>query len=169
MIPMSDQPVTLAVLTTALAQFHREIILPDMYRLVEDLFERRIKPRFDEIDGHFDTIYHKLDKLETEFELLKLGLARVEARLDRVEQRLDDMDLRFERVESRLESLERQYQDLLVASQRLEERLSRVEKQVDVIVAAQEKEPLRAEVADLRARVDSLQAQVRTLEERLDR
>ncbi len=161
MSPMSDQPVTLAVLTTALAQFHREIVLPDMHRVFEDLFERRMKPRFDEIDGHFDVIYHKLDKLETEYEFLKVGLARVEGRLDRIEGRLD-------RIEGRIHVLESQYQDLLAGLHRLEERLGRVERNVDELVAAKEKEPLRAEVADLRARVDSLQAQVRNLESRLD-
>ena len=60
---MSDQPVTLAVLKTALAQCHREIMLPDMNRVVEDLFERRIKPRLDQIDRQFDVIIHKLDKM----------------------------------------------------------------------------------------------------------
>jgi chromosome segregation ATPase len=150
MSPMSDQPITLAML----AQFHRDVLLPDMHRVFEVQFERLVKPRFDEIDGHFDAIYHKLDKLETEYESLKAGVKRVEERVDR--------------VDVRLEALERQYQDLLAAVNRLEERLSRVEKQVDAIVAAQEKEPLRAEVADLRARVDSLQAQVRSLESRLD-
>lgn len=155
MSPMSDQPVTLAVLTTALAQFHREVIVPDMHRVFEGLFERLIKPRFDEIDGHFDAIYVRFAKLEAEYEFLKVGLARVEGRLDR--------------MDGRLEVLEVQYRDLLAGLHRLEERLARVEKNVDELVAAGEKETLRAEVADLRTRVDSLQAQVRTLETRLDR
>lgn len=63
MSPMSDQPVTLAVLTTALAQFHRDVIVPDMHRVFESLFERRIKPRFDQIDGHLDAIVYRLDKM----------------------------------------------------------------------------------------------------------
>jgi len=140
MSPMSDQPITLGVLT----QFHREVILPDVQRIVGEAIaasERRMQ-------ANFDAIFHKLDKLETEYELLKVGLAR---------------------VEGRLKVLETQYSDLLAGLHRLEERLARVERNVDELVAAKEKEPLRAEVADLRARVDSLQAQVRTLEKRLDR
>ena len=157
MSPMSDQPVTLAVLTTALAEFHREIIRPDVQQIVGDAVansERRMQ-------ANFDSVFHKLDKLETEYEALKAGLGRVEERLGR-------MDERFDGVDHRLGALERQYQDLLAGLHRLEERLARVEKKVDELVIAREKDPLRAEVAELRTRVDSLQAQVRTLEKRFD-
>src|SRR5688500_8972424 len=98
MSPMSDQPLTLAVL----AEFHREIILPDVQRIVSESIaasDRRMQ-------GNFDAIFHKLDKLEMEYESLKAGLARVEGRLD---------------------SLEAQYRDLLASVIRLEERLTRVE------------------------------------------
>ena len=77
MSPMSDQPVTLAVL----AKFHREIILPD----IESVVERLVTPRFDEMNARFDAIYHKLEKLETEYQFLKAGLARVEEGLGSVE------------------------------------------------------------------------------------
>ena len=59
MSPMSDQPVTLAVLTTALAQFHHDVILPDVQKIVGDAIagsERRMQ-------ANFDAIFHKLDKL----------------------------------------------------------------------------------------------------------
>lgn len=137
MSPMSDQPVTLGVLTTALAQFHREIVFPDVQRIVNDAVsasERRLR-------GQIDGILQKLDKLEIEYELLKVGLQRVETRGVALEARLSG----------------------------IEERLDRVERQVDSLVAALEKDPLRSELADLRARVDNLQAQVRSLESRLDR
>jgi chromosome segregation ATPase len=150
MSPMSDQPVTLAVLTTALAQFHREIIRPDVQQIVGDAVansERRMQ-------ANFDSILHKLDKLETEYEALKAGLGRVEEDQKRMSQTL--------------KVLENQYRDLVAGFHRLEERLARVEKNVDELVAGSNKEPLRAEVADLRARVDSLQAQVRSLESRLE-
>jgi chromosome segregation ATPase len=153
MSPMSDQPLTLAVL----ADFHQDIFLPDVQRIVAEA----IAGSESRMQANFDAIFHKLHKLETEYQSLKAGLKRVEERLDRMVERFDG-------VEARLESLERQYQELLAAYHRLEERLSRVEKQLDAVVAAQEKEPLRAEVADLRTRVDSLQAQVRSLEKRFD-
>lgn len=61
---MSDQPVKLAVLTTALAQFHREFFLPDLQRIVDEAIagsERRMQ-------ANFDAIFHKLDKLEERFD-----------------------------------------------------------------------------------------------------
>ena len=160
MSPMSDQPITLAVL----AQFHREVILPDIQKVVE-ASEGRLR---NEMYGLHDSVLQKLAKLETEYEALKAGLGRVEDRLERMHERIG--------------VLERQYQDLLAGFHRLEERLAlleerlahveerlaRVEKSVDELVAGRDKEPLRAEVADLRARVDSLQAQVRSLESRLE-
>lgn len=140
MSPMSDQPVTLAVL----AKFHREIILPD----IESVVERLVTPRFDEMNARFDAIYHKLERLETDYAFFKVGLAR---------------------VEERLKVLEHQYQDLLAGLHRLEDRLSRVEAQLDQLAADRDREPLRAEVADLRSRVDVLQLRVRNLEKRVDR
>ena len=146
MSPMSDQPITLAVL----AQFHREIILPDIQKVVE-ASEGRLR---NEMYGLHDSVLQKLATLETEYEALKAGLGRVEDQLERMDERIG--------------VLERQYQDLLAGFHRLEERLARVEKNVDELVAGRDREPLRAEVADLRARVDSLQAQVRNLEARLE-
>jgi len=146
MSPMSDQPITLAVL----AQFHREIILPDVQRIVGEAIagsERRMQ-------ASLDRIFHKLEKLETEYEALKAGLGRVEEDQKRMSQTL--------------KVLESQYRDLVAGLHRLEERLARVEKSVDELVAAHGKESLRVEVADLRARVDGLQAQVRSLESRLE-
>ena len=155
MSPMSDQPLTVGALATALAQFHREIVVPDMHRTFEALFERLVKPRFDEMDGRFDTVFQKLDKLESEYHLLTVGLARVENRLDTLEAQYRDLLASVLRLDERLS--------------RVEERLSRVENRLDAVVAAQEKDPLQAEVADLRARVDVLQLQVRNLEKRFDR
>jgi len=143
MSPMSDQPLTLAVL----AQFHREIILPDVRRIVHEAVSDAVSASERRLHGHIDGILHKLDKLETEYESLKVGLRR---------------------VETQGVAIEALHRDLLAAVNRLEERLSRVEHQVDSLVEATQKDPLRAELIDLRARVDSLEAQVRSLESRRD-
>jgi hypothetical protein len=55
MSPMSDQPVTLAVL----AKFHREVILPDVQRIVEES-ERRLR---DEMHGLQDAVLTRLGNL----------------------------------------------------------------------------------------------------------
>lgn len=56
---MSDPPVTLAVLKTALTQFHREVFLPDFQRIVDEAFAGRER----RMQANFDAIFHKLDKM----------------------------------------------------------------------------------------------------------
>ena len=60
---MPDDPITLATLT----QFHREVLLPDVERIVDkrigDL-ERRLAVRFDDINRHFDSLQAQLRALE---------------------------------------------------------------------------------------------------------
>lgn len=46
-----------------LTQFHREVFQPDMQRML-DAAEGRINLRFDEVNGHLDAIYQRLDRLE---------------------------------------------------------------------------------------------------------
>ena len=77
MSAMSDQPVTLSVL----AQFHREVILPDIERVVAGL----VNGRFDAIDDHFDAVYHRFERLETDYVSMKAGVKRLEEGLERVE------------------------------------------------------------------------------------
>ncbi len=47
-----------------LTRFHREIVLPDIERVVERVVEDRTRSRFDDIDRHFDEIYKRFDRLE---------------------------------------------------------------------------------------------------------
>jgi predicted nucleic acid-binding Zn-ribbon protein len=109
--PMPDDPITLATLT----QLHREVLLPDMQRLVAES-EQRIQLR---LDAHLDAIYQRFDRLETEYQMLVAGLKRVEERLDRMEQKLDKAALRTELLElkARVDGLQEQIRAL-------EERLS---------------------------------------------
>lgn len=146
MPPMSDEPLTRAVLASTLAEFHRTIVLPDIQRVVGEVVGEAIGEFRREVNGHFDDIYRRFERLETEYDSVKAGLARVEERLDR---------------------LELGYQEMLAAVHRLEERLSRVERQVSELAAAEEKHALRSEVQDLKARVDALRDEVRRLEQRL--
>src|SRR5688500_638780 len=158
MSPMSDQPLTLGVLAQALVEFHRDVIAPDMQRIVRDS-ESRLR---NEMQTFHDEILHRLVKLESEYHLLTVGLARVENRLDTLEAQYRDLLASVLRLEERLSRVEERLS-------RVEERLSRVENQLDAVVVAQEKDPLRAEMADLRARVEVLQLQVRNLEKRFER
>lgn len=149
---MSDQPVTrsvlTSVLTSTLAKFHQEVIVPDIQRIVGDAVSGSEGRLRNEMQGFHDSILKKLGDLETESAAIKIGLKRVEDRLDKVEASLD-------RVEPRLEGVEN-------ALSRLEERLSRVEKQIDEIADPQPR--LRAEVEQLKAAIERLQGRIDALE-----
>lgn len=64
-------------LLKVLTRFHREVMLPDVERVVGDA-ERRIR---DEMLTHFDGVYKRLDRLEQEYHSLSAAVARIEARL----------------------------------------------------------------------------------------
>jgi chromosome segregation ATPase len=134
---MSDE------LVTVLARFHREVVLPDIERVVADRVAALVNPRFDAIDGHFDAIYQRFIRIEDEYQAIKAALGRLEERLD---------------------SLEAQHRDLVATIHRLDERLSRVEKRMDELVDPNWHAVLRSELQHLRKRLDGLQARVDALE-----
>ena len=83
MSPMSDQPITLAVL----AKFHHDVIVPDIQRVVREevgASERRMM-------AHIDGLAHKLTALQIEYAAIAIGLKRVEDRLDTVEKRIGNV------------------------------------------------------------------------------
>ena len=53
-------------LVQVLTEFHRDVVLPDIKRVVGDLRDE-MNARFTSLDGDFDAIYQRFDKLETEF------------------------------------------------------------------------------------------------------
>jgi hypothetical protein len=73
---MSEQPVTLSILTSALAQFHEKVLAPDWRRMIEES-EGRLR---DDMQGFHDSILKRLGNLEAEYAAIKIGLARVEKR-----------------------------------------------------------------------------------------
>ena len=97
-----------------LTRFHREVVLPDIKRIVGDAVEGAERRLRDEMQTGFDALAQRLDRLETEYQMLVAGLKRVEERLDRVEQRLDKMALKSEILElkTRVDALQGQVQAL---------------------------------------------------------
>jgi predicted nuclease with TOPRIM domain len=106
-------------LVPILTRFHREIVLPDIERIVGNAVEGSERRLRDEIQAGFDALAKRLDKLEIEYQMLVAGLKRVEERLDAVEKRLDKMALKSELLElkARVDGLQEQVRAL-------EERLS---------------------------------------------
>jgi predicted nucleic acid-binding Zn-ribbon protein len=85
-----------------LTRFHREIVVPDIERIV-GASEQRLR---DEMHSLFDAQAQRLDRLETEYHMIVAGLKRLEERLDRVEQRLDRVEQKLDKVALRAELLE---------------------------------------------------------------
>jgi chromosome segregation ATPase len=153
---MPEQPITLAVL----AKFHREVIVPDIQRIVGDVVSGSEGRLRNEMQGFHDSILKKLGDLETESAAIKIGLKRVEDRLDLVEMRLGRVEERLDKVEQRLDSVES-------GLRQLDERLSRVEKRIDEI--AEPQPGLRAEVQQLKTSIENLQGRLDALERRARR
>ena len=60
-------------LVEVLTKFHREIVVPDIERIVGNAIEgseRRIR---DEMHAGFDALMQRLDRLETEYHMLVVG------------------------------------------------------------------------------------------------
>lgn len=74
-MPRSDDVVS------TLRSFYLETIRPDMEGILRDskaeLREEIVEFRRD-VDHHFDGLYHRLDRLETEYHMLVEGVRRVE-------------------------------------------------------------------------------------------
>jgi uncharacterized membrane-anchored protein YhcB (DUF1043 family) len=108
---MSDQPLGHLVF----AEFQRELFrrLDTVDRRFEGL-ETRIYAWRDEVYGHVDGVYHRLDRLATDYEDVKGGLARLDQRLGpapgpalaaevaELRERVDGLQARLEAIEERL-------------------------------------------------------------------
>jgi hypothetical protein len=56
-------------LVVTLAKFHRDVLLPDVKRVVGEAVQElrdEMNAGFDEMNGRFDDIYQRLDRLDTE-------------------------------------------------------------------------------------------------------
>ena len=87
---MSDEPMTLAVL----AQFHRDVILPDLQRAIGDQVSGADQHLTTQIERLWDALLGTREKLEIEYLLIKSGIARLEERLERMDQRLGALEER---------------------------------------------------------------------------
>jgi len=66
---VADEPITLSTL----AQFHRDVVLPDIERVVGDAVEGAARGLRDEMHGLFDSHAKKIDRLDTGYQMLKAG------------------------------------------------------------------------------------------------
>lgn len=97
-------------LLNVLTRFHREVVVPDLERIVE----AKITPLRDEMLANFDAVFKRLDRLDHEYAALSAAVQRLEARMSTIEQKLDKMALRSEVVElkERVLALEKRIEEL---------------------------------------------------------
>ena len=76
--PRIVDPAFAAELVDVLTRFHRDVVIPDIERIVDARIDARITPFRDEVMTHFDTIDHRFDRLESETASLKSAVRRLE-------------------------------------------------------------------------------------------
>jgi len=140
------EPITKKDLTDALEEFHKKTIEPRFDR-IESYILNRIEPRFDKIEkkleehdkkfvdllDHFVQIYHRLDRLETEYHTITISLQRIEERLDRVEAQLGGMKVEQDKEIALREHLEKEIVDLKQRVFVLQGRIEELEKHLKAV------------------------------------
>lgn len=152
-----------------LMQFHREIALPDMQRMIDNQTDL-MNVRFDQVYTLFDGVFGKFDRLESELVALKGGLARVEARLTDVETRLTDVEARLTDVEARLTNVESRLSSVESELQVVKNELARFERwrsDLEVRFGASDQNDARdAKIAEINEQLTALNERVAALETR---
>lgn len=143
-----------------LARFHRDIVVPEIKRIVREEVSDQLAPVRQEAQafrvamlGHVDGIYKRFDRLEDEYQALKAGLIRVEERLTALEARVASVEERLTGVEERLTGVEERLTGV-------EDRLGAVEEKIDRLALKSELDELKAHVAQIEARIAQLEAQL---------
>ena len=97
-------------LIPVLARFHREIVAPDIERIVS-ASEQRLR---DEMHTLLDSLAAELKDLRQLYTMLSFAVKRIEERLEGIDQRLDKMALRSELLvlKARLDGLQEQVRTL---------------------------------------------------------
>jgi chromosome segregation ATPase len=107
---------------------------------IESYIQNQIEPRFDKIDkkleehdkkfndllSHFDQIYNRLDRLETEYFAITAGLQRVEKQLIGIEEKLDKEIALRERLEKEVSDLKQRAAVLQKEIEEIEIRLKTI-------------------------------------------
>jgi len=97
-------------LLKTLAQFHREIVVPDLERIIDF----KIEPLREMVLANFDALWQRLDRLEGEYVLLNAAVQRLETRMAAVDEKLDKFALRTDLLElkDRVDQLQRRIDEL---------------------------------------------------------
>lgn len=143
-----------------LAQFHREVILPDVQRIVDEA----VGALRNDMYSHFDGIYGRFDRLESEYYALKSWMSRIDERLTRIESEVESLNGRMGRVESELQSLngrvgrvETELQAVKSHVRALEMRVTDIENKIDRLATESELVEVRQQITILNDRIAALE------------
>ncbi|MBS3918425.1 MAG: hypothetical protein KG012_06015 [Deltaproteobacteria bacterium] len=125
------EPITKKDLTDALIEFYGELIEPQFNKIGQKLEEHDKK--FADLSDHFDQIYQRLDRLETEYYTITIALQRIEERLDRVEGQLGRMEGKLDKEIALKERLEKEITDLKQRVFILQSRIEELENNLKTI------------------------------------
>ena len=100
-------------LVAVLAKFHRDVLLPDVQRVVSVAVEASERRLTDRMDGLFDALSKRIDRLETEYQMIVAGMKRIEERLDKMVLRSEFLELkaRVDQLQEQMRQLATQIQD----------------------------------------------------------
>src|SRR4030042_339046 len=83
-----------------------------------------------DILDHFDTLYVKLDILETEYHAINAGISRIEKQLEGIEKRFNGLEKKLDTEISTRELLEKQIAVLKERVSKLQERIEEIDLQL---------------------------------------
>ena len=98
-------------LSESLLDFYQKILSPEFESIQKK--QASHDGKFIDILGHFDDLYKHLEKLEEEYQMIKLGMKRIEDCLQEgqfprqdIESKLKELKMQFFQMQSRLEAIE---------------------------------------------------------------
>ena len=127
---------------------------------IDERFEEHARALKLEMNGGFDAVHRRLDRLEVEYEMVKAGMARIEADVAILKAAYGDSTAAFEDHRRALERLEADLTVVKAAVARLE--AGQAEDREDRRRLRHEVEAVRLRVEDLEARVRDLGARITT-------
>lgn len=119
-------------LLSVLTRFHREVVVPDIERIVDSRLDARLSPFRHEVLANFDAVFQRLDRLESEYQSLRAAVGRVEERMTSLEERMTGLEGRMTAMEQQIEKLALRA-ELLELKDRvlsLEQRIAELESQL---------------------------------------
>ena len=146
----------------ALGEFESRLLEREARLLehIDERFEEHARALKLEMNGGFDAVHRRLDRLEVEYEMVKAGMARIEADVAILKAAYGDSTAAFEDHRRALERLEADLTVVKAAVARLE--AGQAEDREDRRRLRHEVEAVRLRVEDLEARVRDLGARITT-------